>query len=485
MPKPAHNQDLLDSILGDKIVPRKVFLPIPLRCIPTEQLSDFKLYVRKEDEYFEYQSLENTFGPRDYAQLVAKGIDFVHVSVSDYPRYYETIERYLVKIVSDPRLRLDRKTEILYTTSVNLAQQIHNSSPGKEDIDRIEKIVDVIIGLLFKEKKAFSKLFESFNHDSYLATHVVNVCILMLYLAYKIGITDKTILSRTGIGALLHDAGKSFLPQELLNDSTPLTQERLAQAQSHVRRGHEYLSKTIQLPCETLEIITQHHEYMDGSGYPKGLKGGQISILGRMAAIVDTFDAMTAVRPYRKDSYSVEEALQHIQNQAPQKYDIDLVRGFQKLIDSTLGLIDEKDDNILLSPEETANLGWLSVSCRSGKRRHIRHFFRLEGQLRRIKRIQGKPTLGTAENVIIHNISCTGLGLLSQQPLSPNENICVTILKNKKQTKINFIAIAVHCHEHQDGWFTIGAKFYEPQSNEVISRIKSPTCVHRINTLNK
>jgi len=485
MSKPADNQDLLDSILSNKSVPREVFLPIPLRCVPTEQLSDFKLYVRKKDDYSEYHNLENTFGPRDYAQLVAKGSDYVYVSVSDYPKYYETIERFLAKIVSDPRLRLDRKTEILYITCVNLAHQIHNSNLGKGDIDRTEKVVDVIIGLLMKEKRAFSKLFESFNHDSYLATHVVNTCILLLYLAYKIGITDKTILSRTGIGALLHDAGKSLLPQELLNDSSPLTQERLTQVQSHVQRGREYLSKTIQLPGEALEIITQHHEYMDGSGYPKGLKGEHISLLGRMAAIVDTFDAMTAVRPYRKDSYSVEEALQHIQNQAPQKYDIDLVRAFQKLMDNTLDLIDEKDDSILLSPEETANLGWLSVSCRSGKRRHIRHFFRLEGQLRRIKRIQGKPTLGSAEDVIIHNISCTGLGLLSQQPLSPNENICVTILKGKKQTKINFIAIAVHCHEHQDGWYTIGAKFYEPQSNEIISRIKSPSFVHRINTLNK
>jgi hypothetical protein len=103
--------------------------------------------------------------------------------------------------------------------------------------------------------------------------------------------------------------------------------------------------------------------------------------------------------------------------------------------------------------------------------------------MRRVRRINNRPVLGTAEKVIIHNISCSGLGLLSQRPVMPQENLCISILSEGEETVPPLVTVVVYCHELQDGWFTLGLKLYQPLSSEMINKIKSPKFVRHINTL--
>jgi HD-GYP domain-containing protein (c-di-GMP phosphodiesterase class II) len=484
MNKSIEEQELSDMLLGYPCN-QAGYLPIPLQCVPSECLRELELHLYNGRAYSLYRNIGINFSPRDYRRLVRSGVEFVYIPVKDHMLYYRTIERHLTKIIKNPRVQIEKKSEILYATSLELAHQLLSNPLKPKDIDRTGNVVDGMINFIMQDKAAFSKLFEISNHDFYTATHMINVCSLTLAYAHQMGIHDKAMLRTVGTGALLHDIGKIFVPAELLNSSEPPTKEELAQLHAHVERGCEYLAKLNNISSEAMMIVGQHHERMDGSGYPRRLRGGQISILGRIVGVVDTFDAMTSVRPYRAKTYSVEEALRNLYAEAPQKYDLTMVQALERLIHTTLGIGKIPGKNYIPTEDNESNLSWLIASGFTEKRRYVRHYFRMEAILRRIKRIKDSPVLGNAEKVIIHNISCCGVGLLSQRPLRPGENVCLSILGKGDYKIPPFIGIVIRCDEHQDGWYTVGIDFYKPLSAEIIHKIKSPNFIRRINSLTK
>lgn len=461
------------------------FLPIPLQCVPSDCLKELELYLYNGRTYSLYRNIGIKFSSRDYRRLVRSGVEFVYIPVHDHIHYYRTIEQHLEKIIKNPRIQIEKKSEILYATSIELAHQLLSKPMAPKDIDRTENVVDSMINFIMQDKSAFSKLFEISNHDFYTATHMVNVCSLTLSFANHIGIHDKTMLRVVGTGALLHDIGKIFVSANLLNAEAQPSGEEITQLRNHVEQGCEYLAKLNNVSSEAMMIVGQHHERIDGSGYPRNLRGGQISLLGRIVGIVDTFDAMTSVRPYRTDSHSVEEAIRYLYAEAPQKYDLAMVQAFEKLIHSTLGIGRSPKGNSVAAEDDESNLNWLIASNFSENRRYVRHYFRMEAALRKIKRVNDSPVAGHPEKVIIHNISCSGAGLLSQRPLKQGINVCLSILGKGDHKIPPFIGIVIRCNEHQDGWYTVGIDFYKPLITEIIRKIKNPNCIRRINSLIK
>ena len=458
------------------------YLPVPLRSVPPEGLAHLKLYLFNGKAYSLYRNIGLKFGIRDYRRLMDNGVNYVYVSVRDHRAYYRTIENSLEKIVEDPKTKLERKSEILYFTSVELANHLMLEPPRKREIDRAANVARATVKLIIQDKDAFSRLFEVYNHDFYTATHMVNVCSTVVSLANKIGIVDQQVLQKIGSGAMLHDIGKLFIPSKVLNTQSKLTEEQFEIIQNHVERGCEHLAKVADLPPETMAVVAEHHEKLDGSGYPRSLAGDQISLMGRLAGIVDTFEAMTSVRPYRERTHSIEDALEYLRENTPEKYDPELVQVFTQLIEQTVNPDDYEpsfDKHSTLS-----GLNWLEASNMSG-RRHQRHYFRLQALLRRMKQINGQWTLGIAERVIVHNISASGLGLLSPQPLPFDENICVSIPRNDTQQLPNLVATVARCVNHGDGWYTIGAQFHKVLPKKTLESFRRRSFVREFYSFSK
>jgi HD-GYP domain-containing protein (c-di-GMP phosphodiesterase class II) len=134
-------------------------------------------------------------------------------------------------------------------------------------------------------------------------------------------------LELLGLLGLLQDIGKTRLPPELLAKKGPLTAEESETAKLHVMHSAEILRTTQGIPPELLKLVLLHHERQDGTGYPNGLKGDEIGLYGSMAAIADTFDAMTAVRPYA-ETMSPSAALSYIYKERGTGYHAELVEQF-------------------------------------------------------------------------------------------------------------------------------------------------------------
>lgn len=166
------------------------------------------------------------------------------------------------------------------------------------DLNYTLNLVDEIAGSLTREPTALLSMARLKNHDDYTYLHSMAVCGLMISLGKKLGL-DEQQQRRVGMGGLLHDVGKAAVPLEILNKPGRLTPEEMAIMRQHPIVGAQMLMEA-DADEDLLDITLHHHEKLDGSGYPHGLKGEEISLFSRMAAVCDVYDAVTSDRPYRK-----------------------------------------------------------------------------------------------------------------------------------------------------------------------------------------
>jgi response regulator RpfG family c-di-GMP phosphodiesterase len=145
------------------------------------------------------------------------------------------------------------------------------------------------------------------DYDNYSYVHSMRVATFLSLFGDAIGIKGEDHMTLT-TGGLLHDVGKQLIPYELLNKSGRLTENEFEIMKSHVAYSVDFLFHAKGLPKGVAIIAGQHHEKLDGTGYPHGLSGGQLNELARMATIIDIFGAMTDRRTY-KESLPPEQAL--------------------------------------------------------------------------------------------------------------------------------------------------------------------------------
>lgn len=137
------------------------------------------------------------------------------------------------------------------------------------------------------------------NHDDYTYVHSMRVATLLTLLGHAAGFSNNDQLLMSS-GGLLHDVGKMMIPHQILNKPGKLNDEEFEIMKSHVPETMIYLDRVGNIPKGVRIIAEQHHEKIDGTGYPHGLKGGELNELARMAAIVDVFSALTDRRAYKE-----------------------------------------------------------------------------------------------------------------------------------------------------------------------------------------
>jgi HD-GYP domain-containing protein (c-di-GMP phosphodiesterase class II) len=173
-------------------------------------------------------------------------------------------------------------------------------------------------------------LSEVRGHDNFSYAHSLGVATLLLLFGYTIGLKGDE-LSLLGSGGLLHDVGKMSIPYEVLNKVGALSKDEQDLMRGHVTGTHDYLEKCQDLPRNILLIGSQHHERLDGSGYPKGLKGRELNELARRSAIVDVFCALSDRRPY-KPALEAEQALHVMIDDMTGRLDLQLLTLFRDML---------------------------------------------------------------------------------------------------------------------------------------------------------
>jgi putative nucleotidyltransferase with HDIG domain len=167
------------------------------------------------------------------------------------------------------------------------------------ELEHVNPVVGQMVDSIFRNHDALVGLTRIRRLDRYTFEHSVSVSVLMVAFARALGL-DRELIQDIGVGALLHDIGKTLVPGHILNKPGRLDPAEMAVMRDHVVHSHEILSRLAGFPEAALAVVTEHHERSDGSGYPYGKGGKQISLFGRMASVVDVYDAITSDRVYHK-----------------------------------------------------------------------------------------------------------------------------------------------------------------------------------------
>lgn len=168
---------------------------------------------------------------------------------------------------------------------------------GRLDVDLARDTVNPMLESMMRNPNALIWLTRMKQHDSYIFSHSLNSSIWGLAFARHLGL-EKEEIYEVGLGCLLMDVGKTQLPLTLLLKPGPLSEDELKLAHSHVASSRDIIRGMDGITPRIMELVQNHHERFDGSGYPKQVEGHGIPVFAKIAGIVDTYDALVSFRPH-------------------------------------------------------------------------------------------------------------------------------------------------------------------------------------------
>ncbi len=274
--------------IGDKVLKLDaswIETPFLTHKFTIKDHSDIK---KLKDNGIQYVFIEPRKIEKDLKQILEENKPILeNIQKEELPKHYIEYQN------------LSKATEI-YEQSVKIIRSVmEDVRSGKLfDDTGVRLVADKITELTVKKGDLLSSVAKLKSYDDYTFQHCVNVSVFATSLGKLMGLSQKE-LNMLATSALLHDVGKMLVPKNVLNKPAKLTDEEFKIMKTHVTAGYEYLIKNGLDPAD-LKIVIEHHERYDGSGYPYGLKDPEISIFGKIGAVVDIYDAITSNRVYHK-----------------------------------------------------------------------------------------------------------------------------------------------------------------------------------------
>lgn len=269
--------------------------------------------VKLDQKWFDTDFMSHKFLIKDQSvidKLKKNKVDYVYI---EFSQEEETINELFSgnaeKVISEHQddikknyIKLDevKNGKVIYSESVKIVHSVlEDVRAGKMFKENAVKLVaSNVAEITVKNKGVLSSITKLKHHDDYTFLHSMNVSIFASSLASHLGMSRRDI-ERIAQAGVLHDIGKMLVPPQVLNKPGKLTEDEFSVMKSHVERGYEFLVKQ-GLPSDLLRLPYEHHERHDGSGYPRHLKDEEISLEGKIGAVVDIYDAITSDRCYHK-----------------------------------------------------------------------------------------------------------------------------------------------------------------------------------------
>jgi len=218
-----------------------------------------------------------------------------------------------------------------------------NMTTAYQAVREIGEVVDRLVDTLSSESGAFVHIADLKSYDEYTYHHSLSVAVLSIAIGQNLMLSDGE-LRELGRCAMLHDIGKTLVPVELINKPSKLTDEEFMVIKQHPRKGYDYLKKTSIGDEKLRQGVLTHHEKLNGAGYPIGLNGNSIPLMGRIISIADIYDAVTSYRSYRAPM-PPGEAIELIKSEIGRAFDYELVKAFiEKLEPHPLNTVLELSD---------------------------------------------------------------------------------------------------------------------------------------------
>ncbi len=272
------------------------YIPVGVESIEPELFPDVALYLRSGKNYVLYKSHGRNFSKNDAVRLIANSIDFLYVSPADMEIITSYLEENAERLLNNADFNGRTKGKIIYQTSINFVGDLFQNPQKVGDLNRSKRLMENLLSYLSSDSDALSSLETVMTHNYHTFVHSLQVTALSVLLhseAYHLAHDE---LVDVGIGTLLHDFGKIFTPQKILNKIGKLTEEEISIIKRHPEEGYQYLKQNTRLNETSLSIVRDHHERINGKGYPRGLKKNEISRSAQASGLCNVYCTLTIDR---------------------------------------------------------------------------------------------------------------------------------------------------------------------------------------------
>lgn len=307
--------------------------PIRVASLLTGTIPDFDLYLPAGPDQAPVLYRESNLPVTEdvLRRLEANRVDTLYVDFRQRAAYRRYLEGNIRTILADEALPVEEKSEILYTSLQGMVADVMEDPASKGSVRRTREIVVSSLHFLRGERRAFASLVRTAALDYTIYTHSVNVMVYSLALATRVRLGDHALIQQFGIGALLHDIGLSQLDPAVVQARDRLTPDQRELYTLHPLLGWRLLQDQGGVGQVGLEAVRNHHERLDGTGYPDAKRGSQVSEPARIAAIADTFDQLTTYSADR-DALNSFAALKAMDTEIAAGLDREMLHAFIELM---------------------------------------------------------------------------------------------------------------------------------------------------------
>lgn len=294
------------------------YLPVATATLSPATTLDCDLFIQHPGRTFAelYQGRNHPLLDHHLNSLREDGVDHLYIRLQDAEVYRAYLcEHVLGDSAVSPTIRMKALREV---TRVAFQDALLAS-----DCTRMVSVASGfgldLVGMLADQMSAFPEVYKTLEHDYYTFTHACNVSVYATMMAIRLDICDSVELAELATGALLHDIGKRHIPTHILQKTDKLSDAEWLVIREHPVAGFRELQSRGDLNWGQLMMVYQHHERLDGSGYPAGLLGSEIHPWAQICTVADVFDAMSCRRPYRR-ALPMIEVCDHLTKNAGLRY---------------------------------------------------------------------------------------------------------------------------------------------------------------------
>jgi len=308
---------------------KKIYKSIDKRLITEGATIDFTIYETDDSKTQMTAFLQSDSVVDGDKKVYLREIESLYVDETEYEKYQFYAEKHLQSIANNKDIPFTEKADIVYKKASEVMDSLFKNPDSLENMQKSQNIVDGFVNLTLQDEATLESIMKIAAHDYYTHTHSINVSIYSLSLAKFIGLKDKD-LEDMGMASMLHDLGKSKVDAAIINKNGKLSDAEFTEMKNHPARGYDIALKMGISDPRILSGIRDHHEKLDGGGYPRGIKDKQISLFARIIAVADVFDALTTKRSY-KDAMPSFQAIKIMKNQMDTHLDMRLLNALVRM----------------------------------------------------------------------------------------------------------------------------------------------------------
>lgn len=307
------------------------FFPVAVDSLDAQEL-ELDLYLLHDGQRpVLYRSIGSAYSMADCRKLAEQGIQHLYVPTVQHRVFQRVMTERLVRAYEDPELGRAERCRIVRDSCGKMIEDLM-SFPHVEGIaETIGAMAGRFSAWCVEDPDKFGYLLDMSEHDFYTTTHMVNVGVGCGLLCAELLGGDESCMRDVMQGGLVHDVGKRGVPADILNKEGKLTDDEWVMIRNHPTMGVELLARQEGITPVAIEMTRDHHERMDGRGYPAGLKAAQIGRFARLCAVVDVYDAMTSARPYR-GAIPPGKVLESMREEAGTVLDAEMFRAWESVV---------------------------------------------------------------------------------------------------------------------------------------------------------